>query len=453
MILSVVYLLVGFLVVLLAAPRMIRLAERGVGIDEADEGRKSHVGVISRLGGVPIMLAVTVALVSIVARDPFTTPDWLPILLGSALMFALGLWDDLRRLPARAKLAAQLGIAVLMYYLGLHIELITYPGSTASVELGAWSLPVTVFWLIAVPNIINLIDGFDGLASGLGLFMAVTLGIVGLFAGQLPIAHYSFALAGAMLGFLMFNFPPARIFLGDGGAYLIGFSIASLSLTSSHKGSVGAVLAVTVVALGIPILDTSLAMLRRALRGYPIFHADDEHIHHRLQHLGFSKRRIILGLYGVCVVLSLMGLSIVWSRGRTIPIAVAAMFCLAIVALRYLRYIPSFSTMHHSFGRTLGRRRGVQYALLQARVLEMEIERCEDSREFWEIFDQTLRRVGFVDHRTSGHEDCYPVHLRYNGSKPLELCAPRGDGSNREWQRVAECFRPVYIKAVSKWRT
>ena len=126
---------------------------------------------------------------------------------------------------------------------------------------------MTIFWLIAVPNIVNLIDGFDGLAGGLGVFLAVTLGIVGIHNEQLAVAWYAFTMAGALLGFLVFNFPPAKIFLGDGGAYLIGYCIAALSMESANKGSVAAVLLLTIVALGLPILDTTLAMLRRAVRG------------------------------------------------------------------------------------------------------------------------------------------------------------------------------------------
>src|SRR5260370_42602840 len=126
--------------------------------------------------------------------------------------------------------------------------------------------------------------------------MAVTLGRVGLHNEQLAVAYYAFTLAGALRGFLVFNFPPAKIYLGDGGAYLIGFTIAALSLTSSNKGSVAAVLFVTLVALGVPILDTTFALLRRGLRGYPLFRADDEHFHHKLELIGFYTPTILLGL-------------------------------------------------------------------------------------------------------------------------------------------------------------
>jgi UDP-GlcNAc:undecaprenyl-phosphate GlcNAc-1-phosphate transferase len=452
MIFSVAFFAAGFFVTVLLTPWMIRLSERGVGVDEAVAARKRHKGPISRLGGVPIILALGLGIVVILTKRPQHSAQWFPILLGSVLMFGLGLWDDLRPLGARVKFVGQILIAGLCFWLGLSIDLMTYPGGGWRVELGAWSAPLTILWLIAVPNIVNLIDGFDGLAGGLGVFMAATLGVVGLLAEQYPVAWYSFTMAGALLGFLVFNFPPAKIFLGDGGAYLIGFSIAALSLTSSNKGSIAAVLLVTIVALGVPILDTSFAMTRRAFRGFPLFHADDEHIHHRLEDLGFSKRRIVLGLYGVCVVLSLLGLSIFWSQGRTIPIGIGVIFLLAVFAVRYLHDIRDLSDVREQFGRVMGQRRAVQYALLQQRVMQMELERCELAEEFWPIFHDTLRRVGFVENMKNLEGKYVKISVQNNGGEPWILYAPRNSGTDAEWQRIAECFRPIYLRAKAKWR-
>jgi UDP-GlcNAc:undecaprenyl-phosphate GlcNAc-1-phosphate transferase len=397
------------------------------------------------------MLAISVGLLVIFVFRPSNATNWFPILLGSLMMYGLGLWDDLYPLGAKKKLAGQVFTATLVYFMGLNIEKFTYPGATGSIDLGGWSGPATVFWLIAVPNIVNLIDGFDGLAGGLGLCMSVTLGIVGLHNEQLPVACYAFTLAGALLGFLVFNFPPAKIYLGDGGAYLIGFTIAALSLISSNKGSVAKVLFVTLIALGVPILDTSFAMMRRALRGYPIFHADDEHFHHRLEKFGFSKTRILIGLYGICLVLSLFGLSVIWSQGGTLPIGIGVLFLLALLALRYFHYLKSWDDVRRRLSRVVRRRRVVQYALLQAQVLDLEAERCKSAQEFWAIFEHTLRRVGFVEKGESDAE--YAIEVRYNGSNPWMLHAPQHKGTHAEWQRIAECFRPVYAKAKLKWRS
>ncbi|MEA3213713.1 MAG: UDP-GlcNAc:undecaprenyl-phosphate/decaprenyl-phosphate GlcNAc-phosphate transferase [Chthoniobacter sp.] len=450
MITSFLFLGLGFLISVLSTPWVIRLSQLGFGLDHANEPRKRHGAPIPRLGGLPLMLTMSLGLVLILTLQPEASSDWFATLFGSILMYGLGLWDDLRPLGARTKLAGQLVTACLVYWMGLSIDKFSYPGTAGSIQLGLWSLPVTVFWLIAVPNIVNLIDGFDGLAAGLGLCMAVTLGIVGLHNEQAAVACYAFTMAGALLGFLVFNFPPAKIYLGDGGAYLIGFTIAALSLTSSNKGSVAAVLFVTIVALGVPILDTTFALLRRGLRGYPLFRADDEHFHHRLEKLGFSKRRILFGLYGMCFVLSVVGLSIIWSQGRTLPIGICVLFILVLFILRYFHLLRTWDDVRRKFDYLLGRRREVQYALLQAQVLEFELERCGSSEEFWSAFNHAIQRVGFV--QPGETDDTALLELRTNGSESLTLHVLADEKLRIEWQRVAECFHPVYVKALKKWR-
>src|SRR5207237_816427 len=129
----------------------------------------------------------------------------------------------------------------------------------------------------------------------------------------------------------------------------------------------------------------------------------------------FSKRRIVLAMYGICVVLSMIGLSIFWSQGRTIPIAIGAIFLLAVFSARYLQYIKTWADLANQVGRIWGRRRGVQYALLQARILELEIERCRNGEEFWRLFDEALRRVGFVDAPEAANGEHFTVQVKYNG--------------------------------------
>jgi UDP-GlcNAc:undecaprenyl-phosphate GlcNAc-1-phosphate transferase len=418
-------------------------------LDDPNETRKRQETPVSRLGGLPIVISLVVGMTINWWTDPKPSVDWAPLLVGSLLMYGLGLWDDLKPLGARKKLIGQIVAASIVYFMGLSIDRVTYPGARWSVELGQWSYFVTVFWLIAVPNLVNLIDGFDGLAGGLGLVMSMTLGMVAIHNEQLEVAGYAFTMAGALLGFLAFNFPPAKIYLGDGGAYLIGFTIAALSLSSSNKASVAAVLLVTIVALGIPILDTSFALLRRAFRGYPIFHADDEHFHHRLQKLGLNKERILIAFYSIAVVFSLLGLSIIWSQGRSLPIAISAVFVLAIFALRFFHQIGTWEDLRRKADRVFRRRRQVRYALLQAQLLELELDRCASEKEFWDIFNTTLQRVGFTERGEA--PDVLEIKVRYNGATPWMLLAPMAKGSKDEWQRLAECFRPVYARAKAKW--
>ena len=450
MIYAVCFFVCAFFISLALTPQAIRFGKMGYGLDKPNETRKKHAQPIPRLGGLPIVITLMIGAIVIIYIDRDRKLQWLPVFSGCGLMFCLGLWDDFKPLGARKKLVAQIAIATLAWGLGLSIDRVTYPGGAWSVNLGVIvGYLATIFWLIAVPNIVNLIDGFDGLAGGLGMFMSVTLGIVGLLSEQLTVAWFSFTMAGALLGFLVFNFPPAKIFLGDGGAYLIGFFVAAMSLVGSHKGSIAAVLLVTIVALGVPIIDTAFALLRRGVRGFPLFHADDEHIHHKLERFGFSKRRIVLGLYGVCLVLSLIGLSIFWSQGRTLPIGIGALFVLAVVGLRYFHFLHTWEDVKRRFIRVLERRREVRYALLQAQLLDLEVDRCRSAQEFWALFEHTLRRIGFVDQGEVENE--IVVHVMHDGGKPWTLHAPQHRGHAGEWQRIAECFRPVYVKAAAKW--
>jgi UDP-GlcNAc:undecaprenyl-phosphate GlcNAc-1-phosphate transferase len=443
------FFVVGWIVSVFFIPWMFKVSRRGIGLDDPNETRKRQETPVSRLGGLPIVISLIAGMTINWWTDPKPSVDWGPLLVGSILMYGLGLWDDLRPLGARKKLIGQIVAASVVYFMGLSIDRMTYPGARWSVELGQWSYFVTVFWLIAVPNLVNLIDGFDGLAGGLGLVMSMTLGMVAIHNEQLEVAGYAFTMAGALLGFLVFNFPPAKIYLGDGGAYLIGFTIAALSLSSSNKASVAAVLLVTIVALGIPILDTTFALLRRALRGYPIFHADDEHFHHRLQKLGLTKERILIAFYGIAVVFSLLGLSIIWSQGRSLPIAISAVFVLAIFALRFFHQIGTWDDLRRKADRVFGRRRQVRYALLQAQLLELELDRCTSEDEFWNIFNTVLNRVGFSEGGDA--PDDLEIRVKYNGASPWTLRAPIAKGSEHEWQRLAECFRPVYARAKAKW--
>lgn len=439
--------LAGFLVTFLTIPGLIRLARSGWGIDQPDAHRKIHTGKIARVGGLPLYIAFALMMVVAGTTAPDSQHDaFFAITLCGSLMFGLGFWDDLRPLGAKMKLLGQIAIACIGCWLGLRIDLLTYPVGNFSIDLGAWSFPLTVFWLIAIPNIVNLIDGFDGLAAGLGLFLSVTLGVVAWSSNQMGAAWVSLGMAGALAGFLFFNFPPAKIFLGDGGAYLIGFCVAAFSLETSNKGSIAAALMVTIMALGLPILDTSFALIRRAIRGVPLFQGDREHIHHRLEQLGFSKKRVVLGMYGVCVALNLVGLSIFWSRGRTLPIAAGFFFLLAVVAVRYLGYIGGFRSLQRQVQATLGRRQGMQYAVAQGQLMVLEVDQCSEGEEFWRRFNEAMNRAGLSvvgDH-------CVTLRaVSEAGEARLQLA---GCGNTRAyWQRVADCFHAAFSLGHKKW--
>jgi UDP-GlcNAc:undecaprenyl-phosphate/decaprenyl-phosphate GlcNAc-1-phosphate transferase len=449
---SVLFFVFGTLICLLVMPIVIRAATYGLlAMDKPDDFRKKHDRNISRLGGIALMAAFTAAICTVLHIGTPKANEWHAILICSALMFALGLWDDFRPIGAKAKLAGQVLIAVIAFQMGLSIDALTHPTGQFSISLGAWSIILTVIWLISIPNIINLVDGVDGLAGGLGMFLYLTLSVIGLLSHQMAVAWISFAMAGALLGFLFFNLPPAQIFLGDGGAYLVGFGIAAISLQSSNKGSVAAGLLIIIVALGLPILDAIFALLRRAFRGYPLFRPDNEHIHHRFQKLGFSRKKALLILYAVCVFLSLIGLSLFWRQGRSLPIVLGAVFTLSLVAVRFLGYVPHWGDFRVQAEHSLARRRDVQFAVVQGQVAEMEVERCRTADEFWPVFFEILQRTGF--HRTPppGPRDTWELRLEFRSLEPLIVYAITEGNSHDYWHRLAECFRPAYRKARKKW--
>lgn len=451
MVFSAIFGGVGLLLGLLLTPWIIRLGERGIGLDRPDNYRKTHREPISRLGGVPVFIVFAMAALVVCLLAPDYWDRWYPVVVTVGLMFGLGLWDDFKPLGARLKLFCQILIAILAYTMGLEINSVTYPVGGLNLHLGQLGFVVSIFWLISVPNIVNLIDGVDGLAAGLGLMLFCVLGYVGWSMGQTDVAWVSFAVAGVLLGFLCFNFPPARVFLGDGGAYAIGSAVACLSLISANKGAVAAVMLVMMIALGLPIMDTLFALTRRALRGFPLFHADAEHIHHRLRRLGLSERRVVLGLYLVSVVFSLVALSLFWSQGRTLPIALGILFLIMILMVRYLGYVWSWNDLAAQIRRSIERRQDVRYALLQSNLMEMEVDRCRDLPEFRSRMAAALERVGFVVDHPVDADRYLNVSLYFIGAESLVLQAPNEARDLDHWRRLAECFRRPYLRALKRW--
>jgi len=395
--LSLVFL--ASLVLCTALTWLMPRVQRSAGMDLPDGARKQHGRAVSRLGGLPIfitLLAGTIYMPFGLLKGAQLVAEWWPLILCQTIVFSVGFADDLKPLGARVKLMGQIGAASLLYTFGFSIEVLTHPTSGDYVNLGWFALPITIVWLVAIPNVINLIDGMDGLAGGFGLFLCLTLGVIGHYSQMPDVVMASAVMTGALAGFLFFNFPPAKIFLGDGGAYLIGFFVASLSLASSHKGTIVGALLVMIVALGIPILDTTFAILRRAVRGLPLFRADAEHIHHRLLLLGFTQGQALLVLYVCCAGLSLIGISILLSRGLSTVVVCSALVIMALVAARYLGYVRGWMSLRQQFRTAMIHRRDLQFTKAYARLLEQESLRAETQEDFTELLERALRRLGYV---------------------------------------------------------
>jgi len=334
-------------IVFLLIPLILRNRSRFA--QRAPDLHHTHKTPIPRLGG----LALAAAFLGVEAFVAVFFPEqgmarerW--VVMGSSLaMFGLGLWDDLRPLGAKRKLLCQLLIAAVVCSFGIGIQTFKIPFTGTIINLSAWGVLLTMLWLVAMTNLINLIDGVDGLAGGISLMLMALLAFVGYQHGFGLIAC---GMVGALLGFLWFNFPPAKIYLGDGGAYFLGFQIGLLTLVSSQKGTVVAALVAPLFVMALPIVDTTLAIVRRGLRGLPIFRPDRKHIHHRLMDMGLSRRKVVLSLYAVTLIFLGMGFTVFMSDGYWIP----ALLGLALLLMLLCAGRLSFSREWFSVGRVLG---------------------------------------------------------------------------------------------------
>lgn len=323
--------------------------------------RHVHSSPIPRVGGVAVFSTFVIVYglyclagyVGFIQRPP--TFDGLKIFASAILLFAAGLIDDLRGLTARTKLFVQTVGGICLYLSGFHFFCFQWP-ALGPVLSSAVCLIATVFWVVLVCNAINLIDGLDGLAAGAAMFSMVTIVTVALLQGRTSIAMGTAVLAGALFGFLIFNFNPASIFLGDGGSLFVGFMLSGFVLAETPKERPFAAIAIPALALALPLLDTTLSVVRRLLSGHALFGADRDHIHHKLLEIGLSHRQVVWILYGFCAISVVLSLTIVRpSRFVAIP-AVTILLLLVFFGLRKLDY-RELSEVKRLWRRTLQQRR------------------------------------------------------------------------------------------------
>jgi UDP-GlcNAc:undecaprenyl-phosphate GlcNAc-1-phosphate transferase len=319
-----VYLLLALTsaVLSLALTPLIGRGSRLLGLVDAPGGRKVHTESVPRLGGLAVALAAGLALILTWAIgpgaiDPASWAALRPFLLAAGLIFTAGLIDDVRGLGPTAKLIVEFAAAGVIMSSGLLIERVTLLGSTWQLGWVAW--PITAAWLVGMTNAFNLIDGIDGLAAGITVLAGSACGAILVVRGHVPEALLLAALVGAALGFLVFNFAPASIFLGDSGSLVAGFVLAATAITGWQKGATALATAVPLMIFALPIADSALALLRRSVARpsdgrsigsilRQIAEPDREHIHHRMLAMGWSVRRTVLILYAVTAILSLLAL-------------------------------------------------------------------------------------------------------------------------------------------------
>ncbi len=296
----------AFVLAWVITPWVVKKAFVWGAVDMPDP-RKVHCKPMPRLGGLAVYIAFIGA---VLVGMPWELSTW-GLVLGVTCITLVGIADDIKGLSPWVKLLGQVIAALVVIPFGIQVEFFTNPLNSGLVYLGFFSIPVTVFWLVAVTNAINLIDGLDGLATGVSAIAALTMAAVGLTQfgfGQGGSVLLSLLLAAAALGFLRHNYHPAKIFLGDSGSMLLGFSLGLISIMGLTKSATAVSVILPLVILGIPLLDTVCAILRRYQGHKPIFQPDKGHLHHRLLALGLSHAQSVLVIYGVSLV---MGLSAV----------------------------------------------------------------------------------------------------------------------------------------------
>ena len=278
-------------------PYIKKLAFKIGAVDRPDN-RKVHKKIMPRLGGLAIYIAFMIGCVASME----ITWDIFGILLGGTLIVALGVADDVYQLPAKVKLLGQIAAACVLVIFDIRIEWVNNPLG-GYFYLDMLSIPFTIFWVISFTNVVNLIDGLDGLAAGVSAIASLTVILVSVQMGYFHVAILTAALAGAIIGFIRYNFNPATIFMGDTGSMFIGHMLAAISVYGAVKTAATIALIVPAIALGLPILDTAFAIMRRYVNGRPIFQPDKGHLHHRLLATGMSHKETVLFMYGITAVL------------------------------------------------------------------------------------------------------------------------------------------------------
>jgi UDP-GlcNAc:undecaprenyl-phosphate GlcNAc-1-phosphate transferase len=445
------------------------LSGMGRGGNADPQHHHTHTGVIPRVGGLGIMMGFSITyllcFIYLDARDNKSLIHY-GIFVGAAASFLLGFIDDFRPLGAKVKLLSQIIIGVIVHQCGLSIEAIAIPFTDVVVQFGFFSMWVTVIWIVAIMNLINLIDGLDGLAGGIGLLL---MGLLGFLAYESGVA-ISFVLAlgmvGSIFGFLFHNFPPAKVYMGDSGAYLIGFVIAALSLLNSEKGTVLAALIAPVLALALPIADVVFAMLRRGINGLPIFRPDRGHIHHRLRRAGLSRQKTIAVLYAISLFALLGGLLTFAYQGRFLPIFFGFAFVIILFTLRGQKITTGL--IRQRLTDSIQTRQDTHNALYLRDWLIGEVERADTGNHLWVDYCFVLKKMGFcravltiAGNERSFHLEDSPnedlsllwSEAHQTGNKTLlRVYADKAHFSEGQFSIMSDLAAEALSKASARWK-
>lgn len=290
---------VAILISFLMTPLAKRFAHMAGAIDVPKDDRRIHKAPIPRLGGLAILVSTVLSILLFVELDN----SIYAILVGGIVIAISGVIDDIKPMTPKLKMLFQIVAAGILVYGGVSIQIITNPFQEGGyISLGMLGIPLTLFWVVGITNTVNLIDGIDGLSAGASAISALSFAVISYIMGDSNVAIMSLILAGAAIGFLPYNFNPASIFMGDTGALYLGFMLSAIAIEGAVKGVAAVAMVIPILTLGLPVFDTTFAILRRYKNKRPIMEADRGHLHHRLLDLGFGQRRTVVILYIVSAV-------------------------------------------------------------------------------------------------------------------------------------------------------
>jgi UDP-GlcNAc:undecaprenyl-phosphate GlcNAc-1-phosphate transferase len=427
------YAATAFAIALAMTPLMRPLSFR-LGAVDRGAGRRVHSGTIARLGGVGIFIAFMLPAVFWLTRG-----EWdlfrgrlLGILVASTIVFLVGVYDDVRGATVRNKLLAEMLAAVVIYLWGIRITLLSNPFGSP-IHLGWLSLPVTVLWIVIVANAVNLIDGLDGLAAGSGILISLTLLAL---AGDAHMQLVYSILAGSLAGFLVYNFPPASVFMGDSGSLFVGFFLGAVSVLSSHKATAMATIMIPVIAFSLPLMDMTYAVLRRYYRGLPLGEADREHIHHKLLAKGLSKKKVLFLLYFVNGVVLLSVMILVERQLNIDFLGLVLIAVFAILGLRFFGYVEFLPFLRETIrGHEISRKR--KYFNYVIKRFRRAAAGCTSFEELKPHLSALMKEYNFRDVKISRNsDDAAPLYVYIpedgNGTeRKLFLSFPISDGNDR----------------------
>lgn len=343
----------SLIISLVLVPLVRNLSIRLNLVDNPNRSRRTiHERLVPRTGGIAILIAFSLPLLGLFFVESgvgrvFTANYQMAIslLVGAFVVWLIGFFDDIYHLRALHKFLLQSAVAVFSYIMGFKIQSLAIP-FLGVLDMGIFAPLITLLWIVGIINAINLIDGIDGLAAGVSFFVCVTNFIFGFAQHNVIICLISAALGGAILGFLYFNFNPASVFMGDSGSMLIGYILATSSLWSSMKKGTTVALLIPIISLGLPIMDTFVAMFRRLVLKRPIFSPDRGHIHHKLLQKGYSQKKTVVILYGISIVFALIAIFSYFGDSLQVGIS---LLILMIITIGIVRFVGGFSYIRYAF--------------------------------------------------------------------------------------------------------